>query len=165
MIRTRLALALLAATLIAVPCSAEVFTVTMTNGSTFQSRYLPTEAAWDTSKIVLTDEVGTQISLLRSEIESITSESETSGFGTVIDSTTIDLGFLPNDMPTEEEAQAGDTRTVIERMLQEQQRYNQQSYDQQQFVEPSAMGGGIPVGGIQNQPSVNVIGVPGSGGS
>jgi hypothetical protein len=164
MTRTRLALALLAVTLAAVPCSAEVFIVTLNNGSAFHSRYQPTEAAWDSSKIVFVDELGIQVALLKSDVESVTSETETSGFGTVIDSTTIDLGFLPNDMPSEEEAQAGDARTVIQRMLDQQQLYQTPSYDQNQFVEPDSVGGGIPVGAIQSQPSVNVIGLPPGGG-
>ena len=160
MTRLRLALALSAVTLLAVPCAAEVFIVTLHNGSVFNSRYQPTEAAWDASYVVFLDELGTSVALHKDDIESVTSETETSGFGTVIDSTTIDLGFLPNDMPTEEEQQAGDSRTAIERLLEQQQLYNQQSYDQQQFVEPDAVGGGIPVGAVPTSGGTNIIQFP-----
>lgn len=166
MTRLRLALGFLTAVaLVAVPATAEVFTIKLQNGSIFESRYQPMEADWDPEQIVFVDELGMKIALAKADVESVTSAVETSGFGTVIDSTTIDLGFLPNDMPTEEELQAGDPRNVIQRMLDQQQLYDQQpSYDQQQFVEPSATGGGIPVTAVPSSPSTVVVPFPGQGG-
>jgi hypothetical protein len=122
------------------PASAEVFTLTLTNGSTFDSRYQPRQAIWDATMIEFLTETGNWMALPKSLVSDIAAASETKGFGRVIDTTTVDLGFAPNDMPTEDAAAgnaAGDLPQVLER-----------SYDQQQFVEPGSMGGGIPVGNV-----------------
>lgn len=148
------------------PAPAEVYTIELNNGTTFQSRYEPVEADWDSTKIVFLNELGTRISLSKDDVAEVASETETSGFGTILDSTTIDLGYLPNDMPTPEDLEAGDERTPAERIREQMRVYreNQPSYDMQQFVEPSATGGGIPVGAIRSQPSASGPTGPGGGG-
>ncbi|MBZ0111296.1 MAG: hypothetical protein K8J08_02435 [Thermoanaerobaculia bacterium] len=132
-------------TLLAGSATAETYTITMTNGTTFQSRYDPVEAPWDENKILFLNEYGTHMTLIKDDIESVTAASETNGFGRVIDSTTIDLGILLVDVPKPEEQDS-----------QETQRENFASYldaanarySVDQFVDPSQAGaGGLPAWG------------------
>jgi len=97
-----------AAAWLAAPASALVFTVRMTNGGTFVSRYEPVDATYDASKTVLVDDTGLMIALNKSEIASIESDVEVSGFGHVIDNTTIAVGWAPNDAPEPGSVEAQD---------------------------------------------------------
>ena len=89
----------LLATGLVTAAGAAVYTVTLTNGSTFDTRYQPQRASWDADKIVLLNEFGNQISLHVSEVESVTVDTETRGFGSQLDDTTMALGWAPNDLP------------------------------------------------------------------
>ena len=128
----------------ALPVSAAVYTVTMKNGSTFDTRYQPEEASWDENMVVLLTEFGNRIALPAAEIDSVAVDSESRGFGHQINSTTMSLGWAPNDAidPSTPEGQAaiaagtaaaaaGATRAPT-------------VYNQQQFVEPGALTG-LPV--------------------
>lgn len=121
------------------PAAAEVYTIRLTNGTTFESRYQPKQAAWDAGVLTFLDETGLEVALAKGLIAEVAPQSELKGFGKVINTTTVDLGFAPNDL---EEFQA--------RMRESNQNPFQESmtrtYDQQQFVEPDQVGGGIPVG-------------------
>ncbi|MDX1630431.1 MAG: hypothetical protein R3234_01100 [Thermoanaerobaculia bacterium] len=162
-IATAMVLVVCGTALLVTPTAAETFTIELKNGSTFQSRYEPTEAEWDSSQIVFLDELGIRVALSKEDVAEVTAETETSGFGTVLDSTTIDLGYLPNDMPTAEQMEAGDQRSPGERLREQMQIYQemQPSYDMQQFVEPGSAGGGIPVGAVPSQPSTSALTRPG----
>jgi len=83
------------------PVMAEVFRVQLKNGNQFTSRYQPKLAEWDDSKVVLLTDVGNRITLHKEDIADISHDSQVQGFGTVIDTTTIVLGWAPNDAPTE----------------------------------------------------------------
>jgi hypothetical protein len=83
------------------PAMSMVFTVHLKNGNTFETRYQPKVAEWDENKVVLLTGVGNRITLLKDDIAEITAESQAKGFGTVIDTTTLVLGWAPNDAPTE----------------------------------------------------------------
>jgi hypothetical protein len=87
------------------PASAAVFVIHLNNGTTFESRFRPLDAEYDASKVVFLDEVGILIALPKSEIATIESDVERSGFGHVIDDTTIAVGWAPNDAPEEGSAQ------------------------------------------------------------
>lgn len=87
------------------PASAAVFVIHLNNGTTFESRFRPLDAEYDANKVVFVDEVGTLIALAKSEISKIESDVERSGFGHVIDNTTIAVGWAPNDAPEEGSAQ------------------------------------------------------------
>lgn len=140
-----------AAVLLASMASASVFTVVMKNGTAMETRYQPREASWDSNAVVFLSETGNRVALWKDDIAEVQVETETKGFGTVIDTTTIDLGILPNDLPTEEETAASQEGrpSALEEVL-------TRSYDQQQFVEPSEMGGGIPVFGVGSTgPAIN----------
>jgi len=86
------------------PAMAEVFRVQLKNGNQFSSRYQPKVAEWDENRIVFLTDVGNRITLSKDDIADITADSEVKGFGTVIDTTTIVLGWAPNDAPTETDA-------------------------------------------------------------
>jgi hypothetical protein len=121
------------------PSRAEVYTVKLTSGGVFETRYEPKPATWDKSMLVFLDETGLQVALPKALVAEVTSLSENKGFGRVIDGTTVDLGFMPNDLP-QQGPNAPTPQAQLEAAL-----ANRQSYDQQQFVEPGEAGGGIPV--------------------
>lgn len=127
----------------ATSAGAAVYTVTLTNGSTFDTRYQPQRASWDADKIVLLNEFGNQISFHTADIQSVTVDTETRGFGHQLDDTTMALGWAPNDLldPDSEEGRAAlaaqDAAAAREMMM-------PQVYNQQQFVEPGALSG-LPV--------------------
>lgn len=83
------------------PAMSSIFKVQLKNGNSFESRYQPKVAEWDENKVVLLTDVGNRISLHKDDIASITVDTQAKGFGTVIDTTTIVLGWAPNDAPTE----------------------------------------------------------------
>lgn len=90
--------------ILAVPAAAETYTITLHNGNTFISRYRPEEAKFDASQMIFLTDMGNWISLAKTEIADIVSETESRGFGYVINTTTILLGWAPNDAPTQEQA-------------------------------------------------------------
>ena len=134
-------LLVLCGVLAAVPATAEIYTVTLTNGAVIESRYKPKQASWDASMIEFLGDAGNWMALPKDLISEITAQSETKGFGRVLDTTTVDLGFAPNDLPQETAGQASQSMTPLE------QAFNR-NYDIQQFVEPGSVGGGIPVFGV-----------------
>ena len=149
------AAALLAAT--ALPAAAEVYTIRLANGTSFESRYQPKQAAWDASLVTFLDETGTEIALPQALIAEVTAQSETKGFGRVLDSTTLDLGFMPNDLDQSQQ------------VMQQQALLNPGGQligtptSVNDFVEPNSLGNGIPLGfggaGTFNTPAFN----PGGG--
>lgn len=132
--------------LIVVPAMSAVYRIHLKNGNSFESRYKPQIAGWDETKIMVTTDVGNKITLNRDDVVDITTDTESLGYGTVIDTTTILLGWAPNDNP-----QPGD-ETVdpgVEMLRALQQRGGRPNYSVKQFVEPSQAGavnseGGLP---------------------
>lgn len=128
---------------LALPAAGESFVVTLTDGTTFETRYQPQEASWDPTMVLLMTEVGNWIGLPADSIAEVTSDIDTEGFGTRINATTIALGFAPNDaaIPEEEGGAAGGAaaaqsqqNALLEAYL--QQRAAEESYTVEQFVEP-----------------------------
>ncbi len=76
---------------------ATVYTVTMKNGTTFDTRYQPEEASWDSNMVVLMTEFGNRIALPSVDIDSVTVDSESRGFGHQLNASTMALGWAPND--------------------------------------------------------------------
>ncbi len=133
---------LLSATLAGAPAAAEIFTVELDNGATFDTRYLPVEDG-ASGQVMLLTEFGNWISLPRAAVVSVVSETETRGWGTVLDTSTIALGWSPNDLPVEEGAAPADpTQRLLDYFSQRDQIPD---YSVEQFVEPEASGG-IPLG-------------------
>jgi hypothetical protein len=153
----------------AVPAGAEVFFVTLNNGTTFESAYQPQAASWDTGMVLLLTETGNWIGLPQADIKEVRSETQIAGYGRAIDDNTFELGFAPNDAsdpdakpaaPAEERAQ------MLEQMLMQQQqeldqRTAQESYTVDQFVEPGELQGiptrfiGEPTGPALVNPNQN----------
>lgn len=89
--------------LIATSAGAGYFTVTLANGTTFETRERPIVAEWDEEHVQLRTDQGNWISLLKSEVVDVTSVAESSGFGYQVDSTTLFIGFNPGDIAVEGE--------------------------------------------------------------
>ncbi len=133
-----LALLLLAAVVLAgSPVMADIYSVTLTDGKVFLTRYQPREASFDASMVTFLDDHGNAIAIPRDKIESVTSETESKGYGLRINTTTLLLGYTANNGVVENQVFVN----------------GPQSFDIQQFVEPSQAGGGIPVYGVQNNGS------------
>ena len=131
--------------LAAAPAGAASYIVSLDNGTSFETRYQPEEAAWDSSVLLLLTEFGNWIALAKDDVAGVVTDIESRGFGTVIDTKTVSLGVLANDAPVPEEAGELTSAQVLQQYLQNQPA--QQDYSVQQFVEPAQAGqGGLPVG-------------------
>jgi len=160
---------MLLALVFAVPAGAEVFFVTLTNGTTFETAYQPQASSWDPGMVLLLTEQGNWIGLPQADIREVRSESQIAGYGRSIDNKTFDLGYAPNDAedPTAKPTEPPEARAqMLEQMLMQQQqqidqRRAQESYTVQQFVEPSSLQGiparfiGSPNGPSQVSPNQN----------
>ena len=144
--RASLSLLLFALLLAVLPvaATAAIYTVTLANGTTFDTRYQPQYASWDPEKVILLTEFGNQIAFAASDIQGVTVDTETRGFGYQIDTTTMALGWAPNDQmdPYSDEGKAALAAQAA--MAADAARNAQPSYTQQQFVDPSALTG-MPV--------------------
>lgn len=94
---SRFAVLTVAGALVVAPLSAAVYTISMTNGTVFETRYEPEDAAWDSSKLVFLDEFGNVVAVAKTDVQEVTSEFESKGYGTMINNTTMELGWAPND--------------------------------------------------------------------
>jgi hypothetical protein len=132
----------------AVPASAEVFHVTLTNGSVIDTAYQPQQASWDPNMVLLLTDTGNWVGFNQDEIDNIHAEDPTQGFGIRISDKTIALGLSPNDLPVPDEngrsQQAGGERyyELAERALALAEK--QQNYSIQQGVSTEQTQG-IPV--------------------
>ncbi len=129
--------------LAALPAAADVYTITLQNGTTFQTRYQPQAASWDAAKIVFLDEFGNQLSLPKADVVTIQTDLENRGFGHMLNSTTMALGWAPNDAldPDSDEGKAALQAEAQRAMMPEAPPI----YNQEQFVEPG-QATGIPMG-------------------
>jgi len=158
-------LIVLVVALVALPALAETFTLKLKNGSELVTRYRPQEASWDPDMVMMMTDFGHWVAFPRADIEEVVSDFEARGFGKVIDTTTIDLGIAPNDLPVPGEEQQPTSLEQLQSLMQQ----NQRSYDIQQFVSPGQAGrtgGGLPVGygsGIGGGGGGPVISIPSGG--
>jgi hypothetical protein len=138
---------LVALALLAVPASADVFYVTLTNGTVVETARQPQQASWDPNMVLLLTEVGNWVGFPKEEVQSVRAEDPTQGFGIRISDKAIALGRAPNDLPdetkTKEELIAERYLELNNRMLDLQEQ--RQNYSIQQFAEPGSVGAGIPV--------------------
>lgn len=130
---------------LASPLAAEVYHLELDDGHVFESLYRPEEASWDSSLVLLLTDTGNWIAVPKAEIAHITTETENQGFGKVIDTNTILLGYSPNDLPLPDEEQQFSEIERLQQFYQDQER----DYSVQQFVEPGQAGstGGLPAAG------------------
>jgi hypothetical protein len=158
---------LLALALLAMPASAEVFYVTLTNGSVIETARQPQQASWDPDLVLLLTEVGNWVGFPKEEIQQIREEDPTEGFGVRISDTAIALGWAPNDLPDPAAAKPGDVNDriagIAERMLALAERQQQYSVGQGVQTEqtqgiPASFGGyaggaNVGIGSIPLEPS------------
>jgi hypothetical protein len=156
-------LALLALPALGTPANAEVYTVTLKNGSVLETAYQPQEAAFDRNVVLLMTDVGNWIGVRKDEIESVQSDAELSGYGKVIEKNTILLGWAANDAADPDaEAQQGQgqgqgksdpalsaTAQALQNLY--DQRQAEQNYSIKQFVQPNQTQG-IPARMIGTSP-------------
>lgn len=143
--RNLIVLALL--TVLAVPASADLFTVTLTNGATFETRYQPIQSVIDEGKLQFLTDMGNWITLKKDIVASIASETESKGFGIVIDTQTIALGWDPTSIQAAEESQESEDSTAqLLRYLvaQDQAQAPPPPFSNELVVEQSDVGG-IPI--------------------
>jgi hypothetical protein len=124
----------------ALPAFAEAYTIQLTNGTTFLTRYQPEDASWDADKLVFLDEAGNLVALAKGDVETISTESENRGFGHVLNSTTLAIGWAPNDA-LDPDSEEGKSASVTQQAEDAAAALAQPVYNQQQFVEPSAATG------------------------
>lgn len=131
---------------LAAPAGAEIFHVEMVDGHVFDTRYQPEEASWDPDLVLMLTDTGNWIAVPKAEIAGITTETENKGFGRVIDTTTVLLGWAANDAPSPEDEARFAEVDRLQQLFQQQQ----QDYSVDQFVDPSEAGrggGGLPAYG------------------
>jgi hypothetical protein len=134
------------ALLLAVPCAAaaETYTVTLDNGHEILTRYQPKVSLPDEGKVLLLTEKGNWISIPRERVVGIKSNTESRGFGRMINNTTIDLGLSPNDVE-EPSLVPTDPTTALLNMMAAQSAKPERDYSVQQFVNTENAGrGGFP---------------------
>lgn len=141
-----LIIASLALVLVAAPAAAEIYTIKLSNGTEFDTQRRPKEAAFDDTKVLILTDVGNWIAVNRADIISVSAETEREGFGKVIDTHTVALGWAPNDAPVEDPNATLDPMAQLIDYLSNQ---DQPDYNVDQFVDPSQAGqGGLPVWGV-----------------
>jgi len=135
---------LVALALLALPAGAEIYTITLTNGTVVETAQQPQEATWDSNMVLFLTDVGNWVAVTKAEIESVRSETQRKGYGIRISDSTVAIGWAPNDLPTEEEAaqgRAGVDRAAdaLDRMA--AQAEQDRNYSINQFVEPDSTQG------------------------
>jgi hypothetical protein len=98
----------------AVPADAQAYKVTLKNGNTFISKYEPEDATYDPSKMVIITDVGNRIALAKDDVVAVVLDIENRGFGIMLDTTTIMVGFTANDAPGGEEGEEGGDPTLVQ---------------------------------------------------
>lgn len=145
--------------------TAETFTVTLDNGNTILSRYQPKISQPDEDKVTLLTERGNWISLPSERVVKVISNTESRGFGKVINTTTISLGLSPNEGAPDTEVPVDPTTALINYLAAEKAG-SQQDYSVQQFVNTESAGaGGFPStfgAGISNSGSPSSFIEPGA---
>lgn len=76
--------------------SAQVYTVVLDGGASFDTRYEPMDAEWDDSVSMFLTDQGNWIAIPKDDIASVISEVESSGFGYRLDTSTVVVGWTYN---------------------------------------------------------------------
>jgi hypothetical protein len=150
--------------LFAVPALADVYYVTLTNGTVIETARQPQQASWDPNMVLLLTEVGNWVGFPKDDVKSVRAEDPTQGFGIKISDKAIALGRAPNDLPGEktkaEQAQdrAADYANRVLDIMEQNQHYSVQ-----QFAEPN-QAGGVPIGAALGSSNAAFGGLGGGGG-
>lgn|GEM_PF-1305756 len=172
MLRSRVWPMLLALALLALPAYAEVFHVTLKNGTVIETANRPQQASFDANMVLLLTDMGNWVGFPKDDIAGIREDDPIQGFGVRINAKVVALGVSPNDLP---EAKGGkddpnqrflDMATRMADLADQQQHYSVQ-----QFVEPNqtqgipAAFGGNSYGGNTGGGALGGLGNMGMGGS
>jgi hypothetical protein len=132
--------------LCAVPALADVYYVTLTNGTVIETSRQPQQASWDPNMVLLLTEVGNWVGFPKEDVKNVRAEDPTQGFGIKISDKAIALGRAPNDLPGEKTKaeQAQDRAAEYANRVLDIMEQNQH-YSVQQFAEPN-QAGGVPIG-------------------
>src|ERR1700709_642417 len=139
---SRFGLSLVVLALLAVPASADVFFVTLTNGTVIETARQPQQASWDPNMVLLLTEVGNWVGFSKDEIKNVRSEDPQQGFGIKISDKAIALGRAPNDLPgakTKQEEAADRYLEYANRLLDIMD--HRANYSVRQFSEPNSSQG------------------------
>ena len=85
---------------------AAIFTVTLSNGTSFETRYRPVQSEWDENMVMIMTDKGNWIALAKSEVVGVESQAEAKGYGYQLNTSTFFLGWTPNDAGPDEEVDA-----------------------------------------------------------
>ncbi len=156
--RRSIVLAALLLLVVTTGAQAIFFTVTLKNGTTFETRYRPVQAEWDANVSMFMTDRGNWIAVENGDIADVTSVLEDTGFGYQLDTTTRYIGWSPNDLKNDETDERGNPVG--------QDRYDLDAdqagggagdYSIDQFLSvgsstapgygnPTSAGGGVPIG-------------------
>lgn len=141
----RLSPVVLAAALLAVPAYAEVFHVTLKNGTVIETASRPQQASWDNKMVLLLTDMGNWVGFSQDDIAGIRSEDPIQGFGIRINDKVVVLGLSPNDLPDAKGKDDVNSKfyDLANKMVDMQDKANH--YSIQQFVDPGQTQG-IPSG-------------------
>ena len=134
----------------ALAAEAATYTVTLNNGTSFITRYKPEDADWDDNVLVFTTDRGNWIALPKDDVADVISDVEASGFGYQVDTTTLFVGWSPNDLVGEEgeggegaAAGAGGAGQTVNENLPDPN--PQPSFALEQFIDTSNLAAGQPL--------------------
>jgi hypothetical protein len=141
---------LLVLALLAAPAAADVYYVTLTNGTVIQTAHQPQQSSWDPNMVLLLTEVGNWIGFPKDQVQGVRVEDPTQGFGIRISDKAIALGRSPNDLPTGDDGTKTKADLLTDRYLSIAERQlaleeARRNYSIDQFVEPNTTRGGIPI--------------------
>lgn len=94
--------------LLATSAGAALFTITLANGTTFDTRERPVIAEWDENYVMFNTDRGNWIAVPKGDVVDVSSDAEATGFGYQLNSTTLYLGFTPGDILAEAEGAEGE---------------------------------------------------------
>ncbi len=105
--RRSIVLAGLLLVIFATSAQAIFYTVTLKNGTTFETRYRPVKAEWDVNVSMFMTDRGNWIAVEKGDIADVTSVLEETGFGYQLDTTTRYIGVSPNDLKNDQTDERG----------------------------------------------------------
>ena len=139
--------------LLATMVSAGTYTVTLTNGTSFVTRYEPVDAEWDDNIVMLNSDQGNWIALPKDEIADVISDVEATGFGYQVNTTTVFVGWSPNESEGEGEGEGGErdgSSGVEGEGSNLPEPFPQTSFGLEQFVDVPGSGGGVGSQPVRN---------------
>ena len=103
------------------------------------------DAEWDDNILMLSSDRGNWIALLKDDVVDVTSSVEETGFGYQVNTTTIFVGWAPNEaLPEDQQAEGegGASNPALDALPDP---YAAPDFSLEQFVDPSLGAGSQPV--------------------